>query len=129
MEGPQKSKRVKIIILLLPERWHFVNILRVDAVTLCGGGHKGVIHRLPASDVTLKFSFTQDFKEHPYFNAKSLEVDRNSCLMISLSRGMGEVKDPSYFRSHFKSKLPGSPGGKRQIRHPIPPPEFLFMWL
>lgn len=74
-------------------------------------------------------TFTQDFKEPPYVNAKSLGVGWNSCLMISLSRGVGEAKDPSYTRSHFKSKLPGSPGDKRQIRHPIPPPKFLFLWL
>lgn len=85
---------------------------------LCQWCHLGILN-----------TFTQDFKEPPYFNAKSLGVGQNSYLIISLSRGMGEAKDPSYTRSPFKSKLPGSPGGKRQIRHPSPPPEFLFLWL
>lgn len=73
--------------------------------------------------------FHPGLQRAPHFKAKSLEVGWYSYLMISLSRGVGEAKDPSHTRSRFKSKLPRSPGGKRPIRHPIPPPEFLFPWL
>lgn len=74
-------------------------------------------------------TFTYDFKEPPYFNAKSFGEGLESYLMIFSSRGIGEAKVPSYTRTHFKRKLPGSSGGLRQTRHLIPPPEFLLQWL